>query len=83
MTVKTKQCRRCLTPHLDRIYNGYAQKCLTFAIIQPKNRSGENKDNFRRDVVYTFIKITYLTANIKILLIFMRLQLAVPIDYHS
>ena len=36
-----------------------------------------------RDVVYTFIEITHLTAYIKMLLIFMRLQLAVPIDYHS
>ena len=25
--IKTKQCRRCLTSHLDRTYNDHAQKC--------------------------------------------------------
>ena len=27
MSVKTKQCSRCLTFHLDRTYNDHAQKC--------------------------------------------------------
>ena len=27
VSVKTKQCRRCLTSHLNRIYNGHVQKC--------------------------------------------------------
>ena len=35
--VKTKQCRRCLTSHLNIIYNGHAQKCRCLCNHSPTN----------------------------------------------
>ena len=37
MGVKTKQCRRCLTSHLNRIYNGLALKCRCLCNHSPAN----------------------------------------------
>ena len=36
VSVKTKLCRRCLTSHLNRIYNCHAQKCYCLLIIHPQ-----------------------------------------------
>ena len=37
MSVKIKQCRRCLTSHLNRIYNGHNQKCCRLYNHSPTN----------------------------------------------
>ena len=37
VSVKTKQCSRCLTSHLNRIYNGHAQKCRYLYNHSPTN----------------------------------------------
>ena len=63
VSVNNKQCMRCLTSLLNRIYNGHAQKCPCLCDHSPTDIEGEDTMMILAEM-YTFIKMTYFTANI-------------------
>ena len=77
MSVRTKQCRRCLASRLNRIYNGNVQKCHCLCNHSPTKSKWETQGGFKQRCSVHFYKNNIFYRLLRLKLNFRHIVLVV------